>query len=435
MVDGDDKRNLAPQLVFAMVFDGAPRDCVEQLVEKLGPSSTQSMRIARVQRHRRFPSASITCSGLIARRRSGTKEPKTSTSRPFKAMPEIRDTLRKRLDVTMEHGGTAESTFSIAAEARGEYLDMPGTIERIKVPPTERISKQAIERRTRLWKIVWLPRRGSFLSRPSPVVAAWAICEVGLLQAVVPGVRLFFPWVCPRWSSSARDGRSAETGKERTQVEPKASAQPSQRGRGRRHRGAERAHPLRHRRRAFPAVVLGVVFWVIGQRVRMVDSLAGSLGGITSIHFGRWVLIDEGKPARRLVFMSDYDGSWESYLGEFVDRAAEGLSAVWSNTEDFPPTTLLVFARSHGRAEVQGVDPRESGQYAGLLQRLSPADAPEHRKQLAHRARRSERARPSPRAGLARIALRARHDIASNTKTSRASSFAGTKSSRSRASS
>ena len=75
----------------------------------------------------------------------------------------------------------------------------------------------------------------------------------------------------------------------------------------------------------------------------MVDSLAGSLGGITSIHFGRRALIDQGKPARRLVFMSDYDGSWESYLGEFVDCASKGLSAVWSNTENFPPTKLLVW--------------------------------------------------------------------------------------------
>ena len=33
VVGGDEKRKLTPQLVFAMVFDGAPRDCVKQLVE------------------------------------------------------------------------------------------------------------------------------------------------------------------------------------------------------------------------------------------------------------------------------------------------------------------------------------------------------------------------------------------------------------------
>jgi hypothetical protein len=65
----------------------------------------------------------------------------------------------------------------------------------------------------------------------------------------------------------------------------------------------------------------------------------GSLGNISSIHFARWVLIDGGK---RLLFFSNYDGSWENYLGDFIDRAAIGLTAVWSNTVDFPKSVLLV---------------------------------------------------------------------------------------------
>jgi len=67
----------------------------------------------------------------------------------------------------------------------------------------------------------------------------------------------------------------------------------------------------------------------------------GNLAGIRSIHFARWVILDGGK---RLLFFSNYDGSWESYLGEFIDRAAVGLTGVWSNTEGFPPTTGLVKA-------------------------------------------------------------------------------------------
>lgn len=66
----------------------------------------------------------------------------------------------------------------------------------------------------------------------------------------------------------------------------------------------------------------------------------GKLGNITSIHFARWVLIDNGK---RLLFASNYDGSWESYLGDFVDRAAFGLTAVWSNTVGFPKSKFLIF--------------------------------------------------------------------------------------------
>lgn len=59
----------------------------------------------------------------------------------------------------------------------------------------------------------------------------------------------------------------------------------------------------------------------------------GSLSGITSIHFARWVIIDGG---RRLLFFSNFDSSWESYLSEFVDKAHAGLTGIWSNVVGFP---------------------------------------------------------------------------------------------------
>jgi hypothetical protein len=79
----------------------------------------------------------------------------------------------------------------------------------------------------------------------------------------------------------------------------------------------------------------------------------GALGGITAIHFARWVIVRDPRPEadragdpprHRLVFFSNYDGSWESYLGEFIDRAASGLTGVWSNTRGFPATRHLIFA-------------------------------------------------------------------------------------------
>lgn len=60
----------------------------------------------------------------------------------------------------------------------------------------------------------------------------------------------------------------------------------------------------------------------------------GNLGGIPSIHFARWALLDDG----RLLFFSNFDGSWDSYLGDFIDKASSGLSSIWSNTEWFPKT-------------------------------------------------------------------------------------------------
>lgn len=65
----------------------------------------------------------------------------------------------------------------------------------------------------------------------------------------------------------------------------------------------------------------------------------GSLGSIPSIHFARWVVIDGG---RRVVFFSNFDGSWENYLGDFIDKAAVGLTGVWSNTAGFPRSRWLI---------------------------------------------------------------------------------------------
>ena len=66
----------------------------------------------------------------------------------------------------------------------------------------------------------------------------------------------------------------------------------------------------------------------------------GKLGGISSIHYARWIIIDNGK---RLLFFSNFDGSWESYLGDFVDKAAEGLTGIWSNSLHFPSTRFLLW--------------------------------------------------------------------------------------------
>jgi hypothetical protein len=65
----------------------------------------------------------------------------------------------------------------------------------------------------------------------------------------------------------------------------------------------------------------------------------GQLGGIPSIHFAHWSMIDGG---RRLLFLSNFDGSWENYLDDFIDKAHRGLTGVWSNTVGFPRTQFLV---------------------------------------------------------------------------------------------
>jgi hypothetical protein len=91
----------------------------------------------------------------------------------------------------------------------------------------------------------------------------------------------------------------------------------------------------------FRAVALRVVLSAI-HAVAILWENRGQLGGISSIHFARWVIAPGGKD---LVFLSNFDGSWESYLDEFIDRASFGLTAVWSNSDDvvgFPSTRWLV---------------------------------------------------------------------------------------------
>lgn len=90
---------------------------------------------------------------------------------------------------------------------------------------------------------------------------------------------------------------------------------------------------IKPRRRGLLRVVLLVID--VAARVRYTK---GQLGGIPSIHFAHWSVVDDG---RRLLFVSNYDGSWESYLDDFIEKAASGLSAVWSNTADFPPARWL----------------------------------------------------------------------------------------------
>lgn len=88
----------------------------------------------------------------------------------------------------------------------------------------------------------------------------------------------------------------------------------------------------------FRRMTLCAVLWVINIIARAVFT-KGKLSGIPSIHFAHWSMIDDG---RRLLFVSNFDGSWENYLDDFIDKAASGLTAIWSNTGGFPRTRWLI---------------------------------------------------------------------------------------------
>ena len=89
----------------------------------------------------------------------------------------------------------------------------------------------------------------------------------------------------------------------------------------------------RLRRLAMRGVLIGLDY--ANRHIYNRDNLAG----VRTIHFARWVPIDDG---RRLIFASSYDGSLESYMDDFIDRLAWGLNAVFSNGVGYPATRWLV---------------------------------------------------------------------------------------------
>lgn len=88
----------------------------------------------------------------------------------------------------------------------------------------------------------------------------------------------------------------------------------------------------------FRRLTLQAVMGLVSYAVRHIYN-RGRLIGIGTIHFARWVFID-GKC--RMFFASNYDGSRESYMDDFIDKLARGLNAVGSNGLGYPRTRWLI---------------------------------------------------------------------------------------------
>ncbi len=81
-----------------------------------------------------------------------------------------------------------------------------------------------------------------------------------------------------------------------------------------------------------------LAFWLVASLAPRLFK-PGFLGDIGTIHFARWVTLPG---TRDLIFFSNFGGSWESYLEDFITKAHAGLTAVWSNTVGFPRTVNLI---------------------------------------------------------------------------------------------
>jgi Dyp-type peroxidase family len=83
-------------------------------------------------------------------------------------------------------------------------------------------------------------------------------------------------------------------------------------------------------------------FFELLYRTMFTDITPGRLRGLQTIHFAHWTVIDlldeRGQPTGRhaLLFLSNYDGSWETYLDDFIAFLLGGVIRIWSSGERFP---------------------------------------------------------------------------------------------------
>jgi hypothetical protein len=70
----------------------------------------------------------------------------------------------------------------------------------------------------------------------------------------------------------------------------------------------------------------------------------GRLARVSTIHFARWVFLDGRK---RVLFASNYDGSLESYMDDFINKVGFGLNVVFSNGIAYPATRWLLLDGSN----------------------------------------------------------------------------------------
>jgi hypothetical protein len=88
----------------------------------------------------------------------------------------------------------------------------------------------------------------------------------------------------------------------------------------------------------FRRLLLIVLLWVIGYAARHFYT-CGHLGRVRSIHFARWVFLNG---YRRVMFASNYDGSLDSYMDDFINKVGFGLNLAFGSGLGYPRTNWLI---------------------------------------------------------------------------------------------
>ena len=86
--------------------------------------------------------------------------------------------------------------------------------------------------------------------------------------------------------------------------------------------------------------------WLLSGLLALIDYASrhafarGHLARVQTIHFARWVFLDD---KARLLFTSNYDGSHQGYMDDFINKVAWGLNIPFSNGVGWPRTRWLLF--------------------------------------------------------------------------------------------
>ncbi|HSD66777.1 MAG TPA: hypothetical protein VLF95_08755, partial [Vicinamibacteria bacterium] len=110
--------------------------------------------------------------------------------------------------------------------------------------------------------------------------------------------------------------------------------------------GAEEDHDVTNSFSAMGSLKPGFVrLWTTRFALLVIDWGArhlyarGRLARVRTIHFARWVFLN-GR--QRVIFLSNYDGSLESYMDDFINKVGFGLNLAFGNGVGYPRTRWLI---------------------------------------------------------------------------------------------
>jgi hypothetical protein len=83
---------------------------------------------------------------------------------------------------------------------------------------------------------------------------------------------------------------------------------------------------------------LSFLLWLLNYTTRHIY-VRGHLARVPTIHFARWVFLNDKK---RMLFASNYDGSLDSYMDDFINKVGWGLNLVFGNGLGYPLVNWLV---------------------------------------------------------------------------------------------